>query len=274
MPSLLLLNGSPRGKSANTAVLLGKLAEGYVAGGGARPEILHIARRGDAERALEVFDRADIVLFGMPLYTDAMPGRVKAFIESLGASGRSGRRAGRTRHAGRARRAGGPRLGFLIQSGFSEATHSRRLERYLEKLAGRLGCAHIGTVVKGGVEGVQAKPDSWNRKLFDAFHELGEGLARTGRLDPVLTRRLAGTERFSKPQALLYKVLLERTPLGAFYWDGMLKENEAYERRFARPYEPGSAHRAHAGCPADFARSAGPVRPARSASPGGPARVA
>lgn len=236
MSSLLLPNGSPRGAKGNTPLLLEKLAEGYAAGSGgvagagqAPPEILHIARARDAERALAAFGRADIVILGMPLYTDAMPGRVKAFLEALAP------------YAGRG--AGGPRLGFMVQSGFSEAAHSRRLERYLRKLAGRLGCRYIGTAVKGGVEGIRSKPDSWNRKLFDAFHRLGEGLARTGRLEPRLTRELAGTERFSALQALVYKVLLERTPLGSFYWDAMLKENDAYERRFARPYEVGEPAR-------------------------------
>ena len=86
-------------------------------------EVVHLALPGGIERALAGFGAADAVLLGMPLYTDAMPGLVMAFIEALAP------RVG----------AVNPPLGFLVQSGFPEALHSRPLERYLEKLARRLG---------------------------------------------------------------------------------------------------------------------------------------
>ncbi len=137
MNSLLLLNGSPRGKSGNTPILLSRVTAGWeeasgpTATSGTAPgeatRMLHLARPSEFEAAVAAFGEADTVILGMPLYTDAMPARVKEFIEQL------------QPYVGRE---DNPRLGFLIQSGFAEALHSRHLERYLEKLARRLGCEY------------------------------------------------------------------------------------------------------------------------------------
>jgi len=54
-----------------------------------------------------------------------MPGIVKVFIESLEPL---------------CSREGNPDVGFIVQSGFPEAIHSRYVEKYLEKPSLRLGC--------------------------------------------------------------------------------------------------------------------------------------
>jgi hypothetical protein len=219
MNSLLLLNGSPRGKTGNSAILLARIGEGWEAEGG-QSRTLHIARRGDFELAVSAFGETDAVVLGMPLYTDAMPGLVKEYVEAL------------EPYVGRG---GNPRLGFVVQSGFSEALHSRYLERYLAKLAGRLGCEYVGCMVKGGGEAIRQMPDSANRKLFARTRELGRSLARDGRFDAEVLARLSGTERFSAPVAALAR-LATRLPVTQMYWDSQLKSNGAYGRRFARPY--------------------------------------
>ena len=84
MKSLLLLNGSPRGERSNSMKMLSRVGEGWERGGGKAPEILHLARRPGFDRAVEAFAAADVVMLGMPLYTDAMPALVKAYIEALG----------------------------------------------------------------------------------------------------------------------------------------------------------------------------------------------
>jgi NAD(P)H-dependent FMN reductase len=234
MNSLLLLNGSPRGTSGNTPILLARLAEGWAEASAhtASPgppstetdeesvRTLHLARPSDFEAAVGAFGEAETVILGMPLYTDAMPGRVKEFIERLEQY---------------VDREGNPRLGFLVQSGFTESLHSRHLERYLEKLARRLGCEYAGTIVKGGGEGIRLQPDSWNRKLFDRTRGLGASLALHGSFDDELLAEVAGTERFSATQRFSVRVL-NATSLGHWHWNSQLKKNGAYEDRFARPY--------------------------------------
>src|SRR5208283_5918754 len=91
-----------------------------------------------------------------------------------------------------------PTLAFLVQGGFPEAAHSRPLERYLEKLATRIGSHYAGTIVRGGGEALQSMPEQANRKLWARLLTLGEQLARNGRFGSVELKAVAGIERFSR----------------------------------------------------------------------------
>ncbi len=226
MNSLVLLNGSPRGERSKSMKMLKRVAEGWVRGGGAQPEVLHLVRRAQFQRAVEAFAGADVVLLGMPLYTDAMPALVKAYIEALAPRVEAARSGGAN-----------PTLAFLVQGGFPEAAHSRPLERYLEKLARRMGSRYAGTIVRGGGESLQAMPEQANRKLWARLKTLGEQLARDGRFGAAAMKAVAGTERFSRI-AVMVTSLACRIPAIQFYWNGMLKKNGAWERRFAAPYGP------------------------------------
>ncbi len=226
MNSLVLLNGSPRGERSNSMKMLKRVVEGWVRSGGAQPEVLHLARRAQFQRAVEAFTVADVVLLGMPLYTDAMPAVVNAYIEALAPRVEAAR-------AGCAN----PTLAFLVQGGFPEATHARPLERYLEKLAVRMGSHYAGTIVHGGGESLQAMPEQANRKLWARLQTLGEQLARDGRFGAAELKAVAGVERFSRFGAFLASLAC-RIPVVLFYWNGMLKKNGAWKQRFAAPYGP------------------------------------
>lgn len=219
--SLTLFNGSPRGRKANTAILLEQFAAGCRAGGMQTLETIHLNRMNQMGAHVQAFAQAECVWLGFPLYTDAMPGMVKAFIEAL---------------APLRNRPNNPPIGFLVQSGFPESSHSRHVERYLEKFAARLGSPYLGTIVKGGCEGVRMMPDNMNRKLFSGLQKLGGGFATSGRLDASLLYALAKPEYYSPLLTPLFK-LAATSGLISFYWDGMLKQNGAYELRFARPYQ-------------------------------------
>jgi Flavodoxin-like fold len=223
MSSLLLLNGSPRGPRSNSMKMLSRVEEGWRSAGPANDqavELLHLAHRADFDRAVGQFGRVETVVLGMPLYTDAMPALAKTYIEAL------------AQYAGRA---GNPRLGFLVQSGFSEALHSRPLERYLEKLARRMGCEYAGTIIRGGGEALQMMPEDANKKLWTDLRMLGSSLAVEGHFDPALLAKVARTERYSTAKTALLKAAL-RFPIAQFYWNGQLKRNGAWEGRFATPY--------------------------------------
>ena len=222
MNSLLLLNGSPRGNSSNSMKMLSRVAEGWqrASGEGASVETLHLARRADFDRAVAAFAEADTVLLGMPLYADAMPSLVKEYIEAL---------------APRVGLPSNPRLAFLVQSGFSEALHSRGVERYFEKLAERLGSPHAGTIVHGGGESLHSMPEEASKKLWARLDALGESLARDGRFDAEVLAQVAGVERFSAPVAAVLKAALV-WPLPLVMWNGEMKKYGAWERRDARPY--------------------------------------
>ena len=217
---LTVFNGSPRGAKGNTLILLGKYLQGFMSHAGKNSELLHINHLMDLDRQVEAFKEAECVLLGFPLYTDAMPGMVKRFVEALEPL------KGRPDN---------PPIGFLVQSGFPEAAHSRYVERYLEKLAGRLGSPYLGTIVKGGAEGIQTMPENMTRKLYERMTELGRRFAGTGRLDPHLLRQLGKPERYPAYLAPAFK-LFTRLPIASFHWDNQLKQNNAYEVRFARPF--------------------------------------
>ena len=220
MSSLLLLNGSPRGPRSNSMRMMSHIVAGWTAAGGAAPEVLHLARRADFARAVEAYAEAELVLLGMPLYTDSMPGLVAEYIEAL---------------APRVGRADNPRIGFLVQSGFDEALHSRGLERYLAKLAVRLGGGYAGTIVRGGGEALQVMPDEAFRKPIALLNALGEQLEREGQFAQETLAAFAGRARFSATELALASLLM-MTPLAQFYWNGQLKRNGAWKDRFAAPY--------------------------------------
>jgi hypothetical protein len=123
-----------------------------------------------------------------------------------------------------------------VQSGFPEAIHSRHIERYLNKLAKRLGCPYAGTLVKGGGEGTRDLPDKMAAPLYTNIYQLGQTLGAKGRFDPEVLKKLAGTERF--PAYLLPIVsLFLRSPWSNTFFDKTLKKNGVFDQRYAQPYK-------------------------------------
>jgi multimeric flavodoxin WrbA len=213
---LALFNGSPRGRRGNTPLMLEQIAKGF----GGPVEMHHLVRMKETDQMAQSFAQAECALIGFPLYTDAMPGVVKHFLEALEPL---------------VGRGNNPPVGFLVQSGFPEGLHSRFVERYLEKLAERLGCSYLGTIVKGNGEGTRSMPPEMNQALFDNLHLLGAGLAAEGRFDPAALEAVARPEKFTPILGPVFKVFL-RLPIAHQYFDQMLKQNNVYAQRFARPF--------------------------------------
>lgn len=224
MKSVLLLNGSSRGERSNTMMMLAHLAEGCKENGSLAVEIRHLALPADFSRAAEAFAAADAVLIGLPLYTDAMPGLVKSYLEALAPRVSVAAAGGRN-----------PILGFLVQSGFPEALHSRTLERYFEKLARRLGSPYAGTIVRGAGEALAEMPPRASCKVRENLRKLGRQFADEGRFHEAELRAVAGIERFSALSAALLAIGA-RLGIVQFFWDRQLKKNGVWEKRFAAPY--------------------------------------
>jgi hypothetical protein len=226
MNSLLLLNGSPRGERSNPMRMLSRVVAGWEQGGGQPPEVLHLAKSADFARAVEAFADADVVLLGMPLYTDAMPSIVKFYIEAIG-----------ERAKALPSKAIRPTLGFLVQCGFPEALHIRYVERYLAKVARRLALPYAGTIVRGGGGMLDGMPDEANKKLWQRLRTLGEQLARDGCFSQPELTAVNGIERIPRFAAPLLSLAV-KLHLVEFMWNGQLKKNGVWERRFAAPYGP------------------------------------
>lgn len=213
-----IINGSPRGTRGNTPILLEQLMRGLQAAG-CSTELEHLALPHSRTRAKELFGRCERVLVAFPLYTDSMPGQVMAFFESL---------------EDLCGRVNNPGLAFLVQSGFPEAGQSRAIEHWLGLFAKRVGSPYLGTIVKGGVEGIQAMPSAMTRSMFKKVESIGHHLGANDRLDPKALRDLAGPDWTPRWRLLFSKPWIRLN--AAAYWNGQLKSNGAFARRFDRPY--------------------------------------
>jgi multimeric flavodoxin WrbA len=209
-------NGSPRGKKGNTPIMLEEFMKGF----GGEYEIHHLVHVKDRDQQVQAFKEAECVWLGFPLYTDGMPGLVKDFIETLEPL---------------LKREYNPPIGFLVQSGFPEALHSRYVERYLAKLASRLGSPYLGTIIKGNGEGIRVMPAEATWGLFDKLKALGAGLTETGKLEPDILKEITKPERYPLILGPLLKLFL-KTNIAHSYFDRMLHENNAFERRNDQPF--------------------------------------
>jgi len=221
---LAVFNGSPRGKGSNTKILLDYFLEAFKdfhISNGWTHEIAYLVEGSKINHHVQMFKEADYVILAFPLYTDAMPAMVKNFIENLQEF--CGHRSN-------------PKIGFIVQSGFPETAHSRYVEKYLQKLATRLNSPYLGTVLRGGVEGIQMQPPWMTKKLFASFAKLGAHFANKREFDQEIVDRLEKKEQLSSSARIMFH-LLSKLGLINFYWNSQLKKNEVFDQRFDRPYQ-------------------------------------
>lgn len=217
---LLVLDGSPRGPRSNTGLLLRPFLAAFAAAGGEPAETLHLVRPAHLDEAVRAFPGAEAVLLGFPLYCDALPAPAVAFVQRLAPF------VGRPRN---------PALLFLVQCGFPEALHLRPVERWLERLARRLGAPHLGTMLRPGAEGMRDRPPFLERATMRRLERLGRALASEGRLDAATLAALAGRERLAAGLLGPLRVALGRRG-GEWGWDRQLAANGVLALRDARPY--------------------------------------
>lgn len=217
---LTVFNGSGRGKHGNTMVMVNALLKGFSSIEGNTCQVHTLMETRKLAEHTAAFGQAEHVLLAFPMYTDMVPGVVKAFIETL------------QPYCGQA---GNPSIGFLIHCGFPEGVQLRALERYLEKLAQRLGCRPSGAILKGNSEGLRSTPPEKMTGLLDTLEGQGTSLALRGEFDRDAIHALAQPERLPGMMAFVFR-LLSLTPLVNMGWDQDLKKNGAFPQRNARPF--------------------------------------
>jgi len=237
---LTVFNGSPRGKESNTGTLLEHFLKGFIETQGNIYELAYLIRVKERNKFVELFREAEQVLVVFPLSNDAMPSIVKGFIESLEPL---------------CKRADNPAIGFIVQSGLPEPIHSRYVERYLEKLAVRLGCRYQGTVIKGGVEAIRIPPlldkkiHKWicqigqvtdfagvghfidTEKLYRTFYGLGRTFGKVGEFDREIVTKLARPEKLTRFGFWVFQTVVHN-----LYFNLLLKRNNAFAKKSDRPY--------------------------------------
>jgi len=216
---LAVFNGSPRGKNSNSAVLIKQFLKGYQAVGSSEVSVSKLSNRKALAENLDVAGRAENIIIVFPLYTDCMPGIVMEFFEAL-----AGEKANEFQ-----------RLGFIVHSGFPESLQSEYVERYLTKFAKRTGFDYLGTIIKGGSEGLRMMPPKMTRKLFSRFYELGFYFAENGGFSVEINKALRNPRRMPGLMRALFP-LLSKIGLTNMYWNMNLKKNNAYAKRYAQPF--------------------------------------
>jgi len=217
---LTIFNGSPRGKGSNTKILLDHFTKGFLETGNHSIELFYLIKQDEMQEAVRSFQEAECIILAFPLYTDAMPAIVKTFIEALSPFCESPQK---------------PDVGFIVQSGFPEPIHCRAVEKYLEKLSSRLANRYLGTIIKGGVEGIQVQPPGMTRKLFKNFYNLGRYFGKKNMFDNQIVANFTKKERFGFLTIFAFKIL-RKTGMFDVYWNRQLKKNNAYKIRFSKPY--------------------------------------
>ncbi|MBA3072015.1 MAG: hypothetical protein FP831_00265 [Anaerolineae bacterium] len=209
---LILYNGSPRLHGSNTAMILKAISDIF----GSKIVIRDLKQKNMWAQWAFDFASEDAVIFIMPLYINAMPSHVMAFIEMLHPSKGS--------------------LGFIIQQGFPESSQSYFLEAYLERMTQHLQRDYMGTAIKGGVEGLQLQPVKEQEKILAPFVELIGSVLEWGQMSEQILAKLTGKGYLSKGMLFMFRLL---TPTGLInsYWDRQLKQNNAFHQCFDRPYE-------------------------------------
>ncbi len=220
---LVIFNGSPRYKKSNSKMLIEHFLNGYSKIRSKPVPVHYLANRNQKDEQKDIFQNSEIVIIVFPLYTDCMPGIVKEFFESVV----------------ELKLTSSKKIGFVVQSGFPEAIHSIYIERYLEKLTKRMQCEYLGTIIKGGVEGIQILPSSMTKKLFDSFESLGEYFAKNEEFSPEIKKILRKPFKMSPVRIFLFR-LISKTGLTNFYWNSNLKKNNAFGNRFDKPFEEGN----------------------------------
>lgn len=210
----VVINGSPKGEKGNTEIFIREFLKGMK-----NPcEVRYVARENPHMIAQEL-KQADMIIIAMPLYVHAMPGIVMKLIEELEpAEGNE------------------KSMGFIVQSGFIESAQSKYLERYLSALTNRLNYNYIGTVIKGGSEGVHMMPEKMNRKLFMSLRSLGAHIEEAGLFDEVLVKELSIPYSLSRGEVRLKQILFKLGLGNSIYWRMLLKENKASNNKYDRPF--------------------------------------
>ena len=212
--SVLIINGSPKGKNGNTEVFVQKFVEEMKV-----PCKIVYAAKEDSLYLAEYMKDFETVIFAMPLYVHAMPGMVMKIIEQLHPASEAGKS-----------------LGFIVQSGFVESAQSEYLERYLSALTKSLNYTYLGTARRGGSAGVYMMPEQMNKKLFKQLHSLGQHFDQSGSFDMDTVREMAQPHKLSKAKSRFMQFLGVLGLGDTMFWNMMLKKNKAFDRRFDKPF--------------------------------------
>ncbi|MBF0206233.1 MAG: NAD(P)H-dependent oxidoreductase [Oligoflexia bacterium] len=216
---LLIINGSPKLGINNTSILLDKFILGFKENPDNTFQICRMNTKETYQKAVNEFVDADNILIAFPLYTYSMPAGIKLFFESL-------------EHY--QKKCHGKKVAFLVQYGFVEATHARPLEKYLAFICKILECEYMGTIIKGGCDGL-SRNQIGAKKILRGMYEIGKSFGACGKFDYDQLNHYSAPEVTKKMNRLLVKIMF--WAINKFYWERAFKKNGiSVKESFAKPY--------------------------------------
>ena len=210
----LIINGSPKAKNGNTEIFINKFVEGMKS-----PYEICYAAKEDSLIIGKYIREFDAVIIFMPLYVHAMPGIMMKIIECMEPVLKDGKS-----------------MGFIVQSGFMESSQSKYLEKYLSALTKNLNYTYLGMVIRGGSAGVYMMPGKMNKKLFKQLGILGGYFDKNGCFDIEVVKEMGKLDNLSRGKCKLLQFFGNIGLGDAMFWNMMLKQNKARDRRFDKPF--------------------------------------
>ena len=215
---LALVNGSPRGRFSNSAKLLDWLTS-EIQGQTKITRVIAADIKHQQASADKIAD-SDYIVCCFPLYTDLTPGIVKHFFETME----------QQKDKFKAK----PIL-YLVHSGFPEVVQSRLLERYCQHFTKLMDMQYMGCIIWGGSEPIRYAPESAFKKKKTAVRNIGVNILTKQPIDPEALKLPRQVESMSKFRAFIFSLVPWAFDL---FWNYELKKNNAYDKRFDKPYEP------------------------------------
>lgn len=216
--SLLIFNGSPRGEKSNSDIIISWFLEGVES-----PSKVYLKKVKQHETFIEEAKSFDQLLYVFPIYVDGMPAQVKHFFERM------------SQHKEVFK---DKEVLFVIHSGFSEAIHSKNLEKYLTRFADIMEMKMHGVYIIPGSEGFRIMPPRMTAKKAKQVAAIGRDYLRRQPFEKEAKAALEGPLVQSKAK-VAYLKMLQKLGLANLYWDQQLKKNNAFDKRFDAPYSEG-----------------------------------
>ena len=215
--SLIIYNGSPRGKSSNSKIISEWFLNGY---GSSDSETRFIKNGNNNMSYTSEMSEYDQVLMVFPLYVDGMPGQVKHFFECL------------SKYKNKLKN---KQITYIIHSGFSDGIQSRTLEKYLNRFSSMMGLNNFGVIIIPGSEGFRLMPPAMTKKKRLAVSRLGKNYKMNKSYGEEDIKFLYGKDKSSSLGQFFLKIL-SLLGLTNSYWNSRLKKNHAKKNVYDAPY--------------------------------------
>lgn len=214
---LLMISCTPRMKEkSNTDKILDEFKKGYESCGNTT-ETFYLYKRNEWEMIRKKFYENDHILFALPLYVECIPGIMAEFLETL-----------------KPKQNSITKIGFLLQSGFAEASQLRCCESYLETLPSLLGCEYNGTLLKGGMFAVSFMDGKIRKQMVEPFYNMGKYYAQNNYFTKEVVNDFAKPEYFSKKEIFFNNLL---SPLNKLFMKVFAKKLGCKKSLSYKPYQ-------------------------------------